>query len=71
MDENHNACGENFSSADGLSSDTIKSIVNGTDGTLWISTNKGINSLNINTQRIRSYDIFDGLQDYEFMELSA
>lgn len=71
LDENHNACVENFSSADGLSSNTIKSIVNGTDGTLWISTNKGINSLNINTQRIRSYDIFDGLQDYEFMELSA
>lgn len=71
VDDSFNVRIENFSIADGLSSNTIKSIVNGTDGTLWISTNKGINSLNINTQKIKAYDIYDGLQDYEFMELSV
>ena len=71
LDDSLNVRIEDFSTANGLNSNTIKSIVNGTDGTLWISTNKGINSLNINTQKIKSYDIYDGLQDYEFMELSA
>lgn len=60
-----------FKSENGLSNNTIKSIVNGKDGTLWIATNRGINSLNIQTEKIKSYDIYDGLQDYEFMELSA
>lgn len=71
IDDSLNTKIETYTTADGLSSNTIKSIVSGVDGTLWISTNKGINSFNIHTHKVKSYDIYDGLQDYEFMELSA
>lgn len=55
----------------GLSSNTIKGILQDERGYMWISTNKGINSLNPATGDVRILDVDDGLQDYEFNELSA
>lgn len=61
----------NYTTEAGLSSNTIKGILQDERGYMWISTNKGINNLNPATGDVRILDVADGLQDYEFNELSA
>lgn len=60
-----------YTKKDGLSSQVIKAIVQDHEGLIWCSTNHGINSLNSRTGEILTYDVSDGLQDYEFNELSG
>ncbi len=64
---------EHYSTKDGLSSNVIKSIIEDDNGQLWISTNRGISSLSVDGDGIsvNNFDMRDGLQDYEFNELSA
>lgn len=60
-----------YTKKDGLSSQVIKAIQQDHQGLIWCSTNHGINSLNSLTGEILTYDVSDGLQDYEFNELSG
>ncbi len=62
---------EVISTDDGLPNDVIKSILEDDLGNLWVSSNKGISKVNPNSLEIKNYDIFDGLQDFEFMEMAA
>ena len=55
----------------GLSNNTIKNIIEDNNGNIWISTNKGLNKIDQKNGTVQLYDISDGLQDYEFNELSG
>ncbi len=55
----------------GLKSDDIRSIVQDSDGNLWLSTNNGISKLSFSagkntTSQIRNYDVTDGIQGSQF-----
>ncbi len=60
-----------YGTKDGFPNDVIKGILEDDRGNLWVSSNKGISKFNPATGDIKNYDIFDGLQDFEFMELAA
>ncbi|TRX60639.1 response regulator [Fulvivirga sp. M361] len=60
-----------YDTEDGLPNNVIKGILEDDMGNLWISSNKGISKFNPSTLDIKNYDIFDGLQDFEFMEAAA
>ncbi|GAB1856092.1 two-component regulator propeller domain-containing protein [Flavobacteriaceae bacterium MHTCC 0001] len=62
---------ERWTTKKGLPNNNIKAILEDDLGTLWLSTNKGICSLNPVTNQILNFNVSDGLQDYEFNELSA
>ncbi|WNJ20427.1 two-component regulator propeller domain-containing protein [Pontibacter sp. G13] len=62
---------EHWTTADGLSSNTLKGILEDDDGNLWISSNRGISQFDPSTERFINYDPSDGLQDYEFTDLSC
>lgn len=54
-----------YAEKEGLPDNQIFYIIN-KDSTLWISTNKGVASLFLHNDSIRSYSLVDGLQGYEF-----
>ena len=56
---------------EGLSDDLIYAILFDKNQNLWVSTNKGINFIKNKTFQIRSFDVSDGLQDFEFNYNSA
>lgn len=61
---------------DGLPSNSIKAIINDDKGNIWVSTNKGLAKLEINSiskeiKRIYTYSTYDGLQDDEFLDRSV
>jgi len=60
-----------YTTKNGLSDNTIKGIEEDEVGNIWVSTNRGINRINPLTGEVKNYDINDGLQDYEFSELSS
>ncbi|WP_010522879.1 two-component regulator propeller domain-containing protein [Aquimarina agarivorans] len=60
-----------FSVKDGLANDIIKSIEEDDQGNLWIASNNGLTKFNPETKKIRSYNINDGLQGNEFLELAS
>ncbi|NDP21048.1 MAG: response regulator [Paludibacter sp.] len=60
-----------YTTKSGLSDNTIKGIEEDEAGNIWISNNRGINRINPRTGEVKNYDINDGLQDYEFSELSS
>ncbi len=60
-----------YTTKKGLSDNTIKGIEEDEAGNIWVSTNRGINRINPSTGEVKNYDINDGLQDYEFSELSS
>lgn len=64
---------KNFTTKDGLTNNVIKAIIEDDNGLIWISTNRGLSTLNASNDGviISNFDISDGLQDYEFNELSA
>ncbi|NMC54722.1 MAG: GAF domain-containing protein [Chloroflexi bacterium] len=51
---------------DGLASNIVYAILAAQDGTLWISTSRGVSHLDPFENAIRNYDARDGLQDAEF-----
>ncbi len=55
-----------FTEADGLSNNTIQSLVRDESGQLWISTLNGLSSFNENTLEFVNFDVNDGLQDNQF-----
>ncbi|BEP28529.1 ligand-binding sensor domain-containing protein [Helicovermis profundi] len=57
---------KNYTEKDGLPNGTAYSILPSTDGTLYISSNKGIYSFNPITEKIHSYNYMDGIQNLEF-----
>jgi len=62
---------ERITTDDGLPNNVVKSILEDDFGNLWISTNKGICKFNPKDRSFENYDVNDGLQDYEFSELTA
>ncbi|WP_282124145.1 hybrid sensor histidine kinase/response regulator transcription factor [Algibacter mikhailovii] len=60
-----------YSEEDGLPNDVIKGILEGDDGQLWLSTNKGLSKFNPIDATFQNYDVNDGLQSNEFSELAA
>ena len=52
--------------ADGLPSNNIYEILQDGDGDLWLSTNRGIAEYRPATGNVRTFDVSDGLQSYEF-----
>lgn len=55
----------NYSVKDGLSNNAIYGILIA-EGHLWISTNRGISTLNLKTNKFKNYFESDGLQSNEF-----
>ncbi len=55
-----------FTEKNGLPDDTVYGILAGTDGALWLSTNKGIAKFDPRLETFRNYDISDGLQGNQF-----
>ena len=49
----------------------IKAIVEDNSGNFWITTNKGLSKIDAACTKIRNYTTYDGLQDMQFMDLSA
>ncbi len=62
-----------YTESNGLTSNKIMAIEEDRSGAIWISTNRGLNQLVVesDTTKIFSYDIEDGLQDNEFSELAS
>jgi ligand-binding sensor domain-containing protein/DNA-binding CsgD family transcriptional regulator len=57
---------ERFSRKDGLPDETIYAITEDADGDLWVSTNDGLAEIDLQSRRIKTYDVRDGLQGNEF-----
>jgi ligand-binding sensor domain-containing protein len=55
-----------FSMATGLPNNTVYSILPGSDGSLWCSSNKGIFGFNRKNQTVKSFTSRDGLIEDEF-----
>ncbi|MFA9191286.1 two-component regulator propeller domain-containing protein [Flavobacterium sp. FZUC8N2.13] len=55
-----------FTTADGLSSNTILRILEDKKGNLWMSTYNGLSRLNIKTKTFRNFSVNDGLQSNQF-----
>jgi ligand-binding sensor domain-containing protein/serine phosphatase RsbU (regulator of sigma subunit) len=56
---------QRYDEKDGLPNPFIYAIIEDEKGHLWISTNKGISEFDKEFS-FKNYDIYDGLQDYEF-----
>ena len=54
-----------YDESHGLPNPFIYSITEDQNGHLWISTNKGVSEFD-KKESFKNYDIYDGLQDYEF-----
>ncbi len=57
---------ERYSVKDGLSNDFVYGILDGGDGSMWMSTNRGLSRFEPHTRSFRNFDQSDGLQDNEF-----
>ncbi|MFZ5822433.1 MAG: ligand-binding sensor domain-containing protein, partial [Chloroflexota bacterium] len=57
---------QNYTSSDGLPSDTIVGIQPGKGNDLWVSTTKGISHFRTDTKKFTNYDARDGLQGDQF-----
>ena len=71
IQSNFNSEIKEYNTSNGLSNNTIKSIIEDNRGFIWVSTNKGLNKINPTKSEIELYDISDGLQDNEFSEMSG
>jgi PAS domain S-box-containing protein len=55
-----------FNQGHGLPNDFIYALEQDYRGDIWISTNKGLACMDYRNFSVKTYDIYDGLQDYEF-----
>jgi signal transduction histidine kinase/ligand-binding sensor domain-containing protein/CheY-like chemotaxis protein len=55
-----------YSREDGLPSEVIYGMLEDASGDLWMSTNRGLARLDPASGVIKSYDVHDGLQSYDF-----
>jgi len=55
-----------FNETNGLANNTVSAIKESGNGSLWLSTNKGLSNINILTDKIVNYDQSDGLQAGQF-----
>ena len=55
-----------FRTQNGLLSNTVNAIVEDDQGTIWISSDKGVSNLNPDTQKIVNYTSVNGIQLGEF-----
>jgi signal transduction histidine kinase/ligand-binding sensor domain-containing protein/DNA-binding response OmpR family regulator len=56
-----------FSEKDGLQNTSIYKILEDKNGLLWVSTNKGISSIDITTKKINNYNYHNGVQNNNFV----
>jgi ligand-binding sensor domain-containing protein/signal transduction histidine kinase len=55
-----------YTEKDGLPDNTVYGILEGSDGALWLSTNKGLSKFDPRREPFRNYDVSDGLQGNQF-----
>ncbi|MEO8376851.1 MAG: two-component regulator propeller domain-containing protein, partial [Candidatus Sumerlaeota bacterium] len=56
---------------DGFANETICGILPGSNQELWVSTYSGVTRLNTSTRSVKNFDVWDGLQDRQFIPGSA
>lgn len=56
---------DNFNTSHGLSSNNINVVLPGNDGSLWLSTERGISAFDTTNQVFQNYDLRDGILDME------
>jgi ligand-binding sensor domain-containing protein len=56
-----------FSEEDGLPDSIISGILGDIHNNLWISTSRGLAYLDTKTKKFKTYNVSDGLQDYQFI----
>lgn len=56
----------NITENDGLPNNVVYGILEDESGNLWLSTNRGLSCFNTTTREFRNFDLYDGLQSYEF-----
>jgi hypothetical protein len=56
-----------FSESNGLQNNTVYKILEDQNGLIWISTNKAISSIDINTKKIHNYNYHNGVQNNNFV----
>jgi signal transduction histidine kinase/ligand-binding sensor domain-containing protein/CheY-like chemotaxis protein len=61
----------NYTARNGLPDDIIYSILEDSNGNLWMSTNTGLVKFDTKSKTFRNYDVLDGLQSNEFTIGSA
>ncbi|HEY0899071.1 MAG TPA: two-component regulator propeller domain-containing protein, partial [Sphingobacteriaceae bacterium] len=57
-----------FSEKDGLQNTTIYKVLEDKNGLVWVSTNKGISSIDIRTKKISNYNHHNGIQKTNFVQ---
>ena len=62
---------QRITESDGLANNVIKGILEDSEGNLWVSSNKGLTRMNLQSQSFKNYDTNDGLQSKEFSELAC
>ena len=56
-----------FSESNGLQNNTICKILEDRQGLIWVSSNKAISSIDINTKKINNYSYHNGVQNNNFV----
>ena len=56
-----------LSEKDGLPNSTIYKIIEDQNGLIWVSTNKGISSIDLSTKKINNYNHHNGVQNNNFV----
>ena len=57
----------NFSETSGLQNNTVYEILEDQNGLVWVSTNKGISSIDFKTRKVNNYNYQNGLQNNNFV----
>src|SRR5688500_4178534 len=57
-----------FSEKDGLQNSTVYKLVEDKRGLIWLSTNKGISSIDVTTKKINNYNHHNGVQNNNFVQ---
>lgn len=55
----------------GLANGFVYAVLEDDEGMVWLSTNRGISSIDPETDKVVNYELIDGLQDYEYNTASA